>query len=160
MGGENGNFRSRLFGGFDRSDVIKYIEKLAEERNSLRMENERLQEQAAQLEEQLSGKNAEGDSRILQLEAQLEEERTKSCEAWEATLADVENAVRELRQKYEEIRSDMDINLTQTRCEITKAGECVDRMYAAFESAGTRLDEIEKTVLSMKKSAGNEGEIK
>ena len=151
MGGENGNFRSKFFGGFDRRDVIDYIEKLAEERNSLRGENELLQERVSQIEVQLSEKSVENSCRISQLEAELDAERTKSCEAMEMAIEGAEEIVREFRQRYEELRSDVEISLAHTRCEITKTSECVDRMYSAFVVAGTRLDEIEEAISNMKK---------
>ena len=50
---EKGNFKSRVFGGFNRHDVIDYIETLATERNELSRENERLRGQVEALEERL-----------------------------------------------------------------------------------------------------------
>ncbi len=47
---EKGNFRGRLFGGFNRRDVIDYIEVLAGERGELERENQKLRERIWELE--------------------------------------------------------------------------------------------------------------
>ncbi len=52
---EKGNFRGRLFGGFNRRDVIDYIEVLAGERGELERENQKLRERIWELENPEAG---------------------------------------------------------------------------------------------------------
>jgi len=54
-------FRGRLFGGFDRRDVVDYISRLADERNQAIVERDQLFERVAQLEEELAALTGEPD---------------------------------------------------------------------------------------------------
>lgn len=52
MPGEISYFRKRFFGGFNRRDVIDYIEKLAQERNRLLAAKDRAESEASELNEE------------------------------------------------------------------------------------------------------------
>jgi len=51
--GEKEFFRKRFFGGFNRDDVIKYITKLAEERNDALAAKEKAERKARALAEEV-----------------------------------------------------------------------------------------------------------
>lgn len=80
---KNGNFRGRVFGGFDRKDVAAYISKVARETNDykeecakLRCENRELSSGIEGLTGQISALNAKNEelkSEIERLEARSEE---------------------------------------------------------------------------------------
>ena len=52
-------FKRRFFGGFDRHDVIEYIEKLASERNRFHLGEERLETECEKLRGELENLQAE-----------------------------------------------------------------------------------------------------
>ena len=52
MKGEKEFFRKRFFGGFNRDDVIKYIAKIAQERNEAITAKEKAEKEAKTLAEQ------------------------------------------------------------------------------------------------------------
>ena len=72
---EKGNFRGRLFGGFNRRDVIDYIEVLAGERGELERENQKLRERIWELENPEAG--TDGAESILPEETGEGEETAK-----------------------------------------------------------------------------------
>ena len=57
-----GNMRSKLFGGFDRHDVSKYVVKLANERNELKARVEQLEAENEALRASLQEAVAEIDA--------------------------------------------------------------------------------------------------
>lgn len=59
---DNYAIKSVTFGGFDKQDVIKYIEQAAEAQKALQEENERLREQAATLTEKSDALSAQLES--------------------------------------------------------------------------------------------------
>ena len=59
---DNYAIKSVTFGGFDKQDVIKYIEQAAEAQKALQEENERLREQAAALTEKSDALSAQLES--------------------------------------------------------------------------------------------------
>jgi hypothetical protein len=71
MKGEIEFFRKRFFGGFNRDDVVKYISKLAQERNESRIALERAEKDARNLARMLEAKEKE----LTLLRAELEELR-------------------------------------------------------------------------------------
>lgn len=148
MGEENRNFKSRVFGGFDRNDVSKYIEELAAERNSLQEENERLKDQLDRMEKEYSDKSSAADLRISQLEEELANER---LQANDVVIAAAENILSEFRCKYEQFRADMELNLAHARCEMINAKECVDGLWNMFDVTEKHLNELENSVYDMKK---------
>ena len=71
MANEKGNFRSSLFGGFNRRDVADYIEKLSAERNRYKAENSSLNETVEKLQSDIEDLNAQ----IKELSDKLEATR-------------------------------------------------------------------------------------
>ena len=80
---ENNTFKSVTFGGFDKQDVIRYIEQSAREaaeiQERLQQENDGLRAQVQTLEEraaELERRAEEAESRCHGLEQQISQERT------------------------------------------------------------------------------------
>jgi len=110
---ENNTFKSVAFGGFDKQDVISYIEKTAkaaaaeqeklqQENERVKLENEALQKALAEAQEQLSAAQSELASVGAQAEtlrAELEQEAAlrKSLEAWKAEAEQLAADVERLR---------------------------------------------------------------
>ena len=108
---ENGAFKSVAFGGFDKQDVIRYIEKSAQEaaalQQSLQQENESLWAEAeglrAKVQDLTSRLTAETALRE-EAQADLERERT-SRQALEAAQAEAGRLSAELEQLRPEAES-------------------------------------------------------
>ena len=91
---ENGSFKTVAFGGFDRQDVVAYIERAAQEAAAvqarLQQENDSLQAEARQLASRLKEAQeslAQAESRLwtmeeeqAQLRAELDRETAQRCE--------------------------------------------------------------------------------
>ena len=153
MGGENWKFKSEVFGGFNRRDVINYIEKLASERNELQKENERLSERISEMEKELLDKSSADSATIAQLETELEMERTSAREAREIAAEGAEKIMGEFRSKYDEFREEMKTGLTNAHSELAKSSKYINRFWGMFETAGKRLSEMEQTVSSIRNHA-------
>lgn len=126
---EKGNFRGRVFGGFDRQDVIDYIESLATERNALSRENQQLQERLWELEEQAAAPAEEpaGDSERREIAGALEEAR---------------ELLRTVKREYDALCADVKINATQAEGELKTISARLSGLQAALGSAGEKLEEI------------------
>lgn len=127
---EKGNFRGRVFGGFDRQDVIDYIESLATERNSLSRENQALQERLWELEERASAPAGESDSASGQ--------RQEIC----AALEEARELLRSVKREYDALCADVKINATQAEGELMTISTRLSGIQAALGSAGEKLEEI------------------
>lgn len=64
MKGEKVFFRKRFFGGFNREDVVKYISKIADERNNAIAEKEMAESNAQALAEELIKLRRERDKLV------------------------------------------------------------------------------------------------
>ena len=92
---ENSTFKCVAFGGFDKQDVIRYIEQSAREaaevREQLQLENERLRTESADLQAQVralrekleaeSSLREDAQSRLEQAKRALEDLRTAKADA-------------------------------------------------------------------------------
>ncbi|WP_298029816.1 hypothetical protein [uncultured Dysosmobacter sp.] len=134
---ENHTFKSVAFGGFDKQDVIAYIqqtaqetaaeqEKLRRENEALLSEKEALTGRAAEMESQLAALTAERD----RLAAQLREET-----AARQALASAKEEVEHLTAEVEKLRPDAEA-YAQFREKIG-AIECEARKRAADLEAST-----------------------
>lgn len=142
---ENHTFKSVAFGGFDKQDVIQYIEqsakeasavqeKLQQENDGLRTERESLADKAAALEKQLEALTAERNS----LAARLEQE-SAARQALESTKPELER----LTAEVEKLRPDAQA-YAQFRARIG-AIECEARERAASLEASTTA-QLQRTV--------------
>ena len=132
---ETGNFKSRLFGGFDRHDVIEYIEELAAERNALQRENEELR---AQLDEAMEMEPA--------VSTDLGEDAAKSVEQYKKQkseiLAKTKETLCDLWEKYDSVCGDLKVNVTQIQGELTDMGVLLGGLVDSMASVGLRLKEL------------------
>ena len=126
---EKGNFRGRVFGGFDRQDVIDYIESLATERNALSRENQELRERLWELEERSSAPEEpdSADERRREIAGALEEARA---------------LLRSVKGEYDALCADVKINAAQAEGELKTVSARLSGIQAALGAAGERLEEI------------------
>ncbi len=126
---EKGNFKGRVFGGFNRHDVIDYIEKLAGERNGLLLENQKLRGQVDALEERLEQAREQNPD---------EEVRTVAAEA----LEDTRRVLEDVKASYDGICGDLNINVSQAAHELDVVGAKLAALQETLKSAGERLDAV------------------
>lgn len=191
MSEEKGNFRGKIFGGFDRRDVISYIETTAqklsttekersayqEEVEDLRAKNERLGELMEQYKEEYEDeikrveklcedqrKSYEAELERLQNEhdeaihalrrensrllEDIEREKQKTFNRRSAEIKAAQDAVDSLIKRTDELKSDLDINLSNSRRRIENdftaaaeiAAELHERLLRIRESASRMED--------------------
>jgi len=73
MKGEKEFFRKRFFGGFNREDVIKYIAKMADERNEALAAQEKAESKAQELAEELKNLREGTDKSIAEQPVVIEQ---------------------------------------------------------------------------------------
>jgi cell division septum initiation protein DivIVA len=148
---ETGNFKSKLFGGFDRQDVINYIEVLAGERNSLREENEKLTEKVAELEARCAEFPDADDDAPSDTEGEVSSDDDAVNDTAEkcAQLIDHANEIiLDIKSQYDAICGDIKINVTQAEFDMSqlaiKNKNLSDSLNAADSRFAELLAEIEK----------------
>ncbi len=138
---ENNIFKSVAFGGFDKQDVISYIERTAKEaseaQEKLRRENESLRQEVRSL----SGQVSELQAQVEALQAESAELREKLARetAGRGRLEELEPEAARLRAEVESLRGDAEA-YARFREQIG-AIECEARQRAAEleDEAGDRL---------------------
>lgn len=135
MAGERGNFKSRVFGGFDRRDVIGYIEKLAAERNALSRENQALREKLEALEDRV---NDTPEEVVSQAESDIEEKRREL----DCAIEEVRGMLSDINREYSNICGDININVTQAGHELSVMSDKLNKLSELLTSAGGRLEEL------------------
>ena len=145
---DNYPIKSVTFGGFDKQDVIRYIEQTAEqaaaaqkalreENDSLRAETDALRKETASLRAQLE----EASARLAQLQSELAQETAARLEL--EKLKPLEEEVSRLKRKTEALRPDAEA-YAQFR-ERLGAIECEARKRAADLEAAT-ASQLQQTV--------------
>lgn len=145
MAQETEGFKRRLFGGFDKRNVVEYIEKLAEERNALqderitlREENQALRERLSALEEQASAPVPEPSP-----EPPAPPEREQSApDPKRASDEDAREILTELKTRYDALCADIRINVSQTSSDVERLGKKITLLTEALEAAGRQLSEL------------------
>ena len=163
---EKGNFRGELFGGFNRNDVINYIESAAaqfnateKERDDLAEEKERLAEELDELKYELEAQKEsasadlkalaeEKDGVILELRREnarlledIEKERARTFDRRSEELDSAAEAVDELIKRCGDIKADMAVNVTNTRRRILDGLEGVESVAGELEKRLNKLRE-------------------
>lgn len=154
MRNEIGNFKNKLFGGFDRHDVVNYIEEIAAARNQYRQEAETLREQVEELTARVeTAESAEERARADAADAdhRAEEIRITAVQDAAAALADLE-------EKYREIRMDMEVTAAHVRCELTRIGESIQGLLQAFTTTEEKISALRASLRVQLPAEAVEGE--
>ena len=128
---ETGNFKSRLFGGFDRQDVSDYITAPARERNRLRTEVDRLRAENEELRQRAAAAEETAETERLRAETFVITERAAAA-----------GELQKLCDRYAEVRSDLDVTATHVRCEILRLADSLTLLTGVFGQAGERFSEL------------------
>ena len=153
MSGETGNFKSKIFGGFDRDDVVSYIEQLASERNQLLEENEKLRDENEALKASLqNGENTEPALENITLDEKtepvpnLEELRAEVQEERRALLAEAASVFDQVSEKYTIVQNDLETTADHLRAELAGMLDKISVLSTALNSSGVRLADIRSKV--------------
>ena len=142
MRGKIISFKTRLFGGFDRRDVISYIEKLAAQRNKYLKTAERLETQMNDLRRMLSD-----------AELEIADANRRLVEVNVAALNDASETLTRLQESYESIRLDMELTTAQVKGELCKVGDTLLLMSTVMNTAGHHFSELRAVVEKEKNDA-------
>ena len=145
---ERGNFRGRLFGGFNRKDVINYIEALAEERNKLDQENAQLKEQMEAIaESQQASEISENDNRDIQEKSEyVKVEPSVNCGG---AAAEIRETVLQMRNSIEAFQRDIRINVINAQSEIADITAKFTEILGAVESVEERLESLDREFIDI-----------
>ena len=146
---ENYTFKSVAFGGFDKQDVIHYIEqtskeaaenleKLRQERDSLQTEAESLRSQVRELQTRLEAESSLRE----QAQSQLEAEQTARQELEADTLAKLRRTVELFRSQYVTLMSTFESTASHVTAELRKVEVNMTQLPRAMDQAGTELNEL------------------
>lgn len=145
MNGGTCNFKTKLFGGFDRRDVIAYIEKLAAQRNKYQTTSKKLENQMNDLY-----------NKLAEAEHDIEEANRRVVEINIAALEDAAKTITELQEKYESVRSDMEVTATHIKGELTRVGDTLMLMSSVLNTAGQRFADLRSIVENEKQDLQND----
>ena len=149
---ETGNFRGKLFGGFDRQDVIDYIEEIAGERNSLQEENERLLQRLELFEERYGAcpQDIPEDTAAGEDASDTDDRYADTRAELAALVSEAEDTLEDVLRRYDAVCADIKINVTQAQCELSKAEGHSRSLTGSLENAGERLREISRAIGKIK----------
>ena len=134
MSGEKKVFKRRLFGGFDRRDVMEYINKLASERNTYKARSNLGTEQAPLGED------------IEVLRRELSAVDTRLRELGGSIITDAGRGVASIEDAYDSVRSDALSVADNIRRELTRLSSALSAMSSAIVLTGARLEDMRKSV--------------
>jgi len=147
MGGELNGFRGRLFGGFDRKDVIAYIEKSSAKRNALIKENEKLAAEAEEMNEIVSRLQIENDelkAKLAEAEEAVKVSEDSVKELKETVIAETITALEDLEKKYENISADFADTSTRINNELDTIRGKMSAFPEIKDSIDDRINNLKK----------------
>lgn len=165
---ENHSFKSVAFGGFDKQDVVRYLEQASEkaaaaqreleaENDELRRRAEEQAERLGQLEERVAGLTEERDRLREELEAEIAALRP-DAEAYARFRERLGTIECEARKRAEDMETEA---AAQTRRTLEEFRSRYQRLMSAFESAaghaGGELRKIEVTLSQLPRALDQTG---
>ena len=138
MDEQKGNFKTQVFGGFDRHDVIDYIEKLAAQRNAYQKERDTLEQRRDELELENSALKGELADVKTRLQQAIDGAQAARQEAAEKALAIVNDA----REACAAIRSDVAGSAKKVQAELTVTAGAMDGITASLDAADARFEAL------------------
>ena len=163
---EIGSFKSKIFGGFDRKDVVNYIEKLAAERNKYKQQCSELEEEIrlkkekiSQLEEEIEANSAkykrklqektdeivaDYEKKLLETEAALACAKIEAQDKRAAEKDEALEAVSEASEKFAQAGSDAQLLCARISQDLKELTEKIDALPDVVESSHSRLEDIKE----------------
>ncbi len=138
MDEQKGNFKTQVFGGFDRHDVIEYIEKLAAQRNAYQKERDDL----TALNEELAGAKSALEAELEQVKEELRSAVDGAQAARREAAEKALSVVGEARQACAAVRADVEESARKVRAELTVTAEAIGGITASLDAADQRFQAI------------------
>ena len=149
MTGDINFFRKRVFGGFNREDVVSYIAMMAKERSELEAAKDKAENDVKALAREVAAFRLEAEE-VMRLIRKDNEHKAAVFENAGDTFSELEIAFKMLRQAIETAATDV-------YTELKNAGETISRLPYELAQAGERMKEL-RTAFFEKRTAGAEGE--
>ena len=146
MGGETGKFRGSFLGGFNRQDVVNYIEQMSAERQSIGEERESFREKTDEFESRIFALEQENEA----LRAELEEERAKNFALQNKAAEEALLALNELKSKFASVRADVGLDVNHTKRELERMSAGVTGVTGFFEETEKRIASLEDEIAAMR----------
>ena len=154
-------FRSAAFGGFNRQDVLDYLEKTAAENARKQQELQRRLEEAEEDRRKLASQESDQEERVTilnrdreSLSQQLEQVKAvleASREREEAQSRELEELRRGMEQwlgrvqvEYDALRSEVESTVSHAADQLEKAGKCLEQMTALLADQDVALEELSR----------------
>lgn len=148
MSDEKGNFRKKLFGGFDESDVIRYIERISRKTTKNEAETENLRDEIARLTNENAQLRAEYESEREELMREIDALRAEKESLAERYKAESAVHRRELAVLHEKRRGAEDAERLVVEL-YEKCGALNRSIEASEEKARTELGTIEASLSAL-----------
>jgi len=157
-------FKNRLFGGFDRKDVVNYIEKLASERNDLQVRcrelekklsdaEDKLENLQSELEAQKEGFASEKESLVSEYEAKLIDSETRVAEAnaradekHDEERSRTYEALSEVVNAFSDAESDIQLLITHILEDVRQTDKAMKRLPEILKNSRERIEDIKDSV--------------
>ena len=127
MSGEIKIFKRELVGGFDRQDVIEYIEQQAREKQRIKQESEA----------------AHGEIKELRQQVQELDEEVKNVKA--QAINETEAALLELTEAYNAVKFDIDTITGNIKNELALVEAAIARLSGVVERTSAKLSDLHKS---------------
>lgn len=140
MSGDIRRFRRRLFGGFDTTDVMRYIQELAAQRNKYKQTGDRLEKELILLNNEirrLQGELDVADRRIMDIKVK--------------TLDEAADDLSSLTETYSSMRAEVETTTDAISSELSRLSATLSDLISVLDKTGSRFSDI-KALLENEKS--------
>ena len=146
MTGEISYFRKRFFGGFNKQDVVDYIVKMAQERNELEEEKNKITKNANLFADELTSLR----KRIREMQKQMDEDRVKK----EAMLKTADITCAELEDIFEKYIGEIETAVAAINDSFANVGKSIAKVPETLAQAGDTFKELRAAFNSDTNMAG------
>ena len=132
MTGEINYFRKQLFGGFNRDDVVKYIAKLAKERNELEVAKVKAENDARAIAHEAAALRLETEQALQLMRINIAYK--------ESVFTTVEYTFAEFELEFKELYGTIKATSADVLAGLRNAGDTVEKLSLLFSHAGERFE--------------------
>ena len=146
---ENTKFKTRVVGGFDKSDVVNYIKKLASERNELKKAYEESEEKFELLSEQLeetATRNTDAIEKAKVLAIEVEEYKQHKINTLE-NLSELENAIAAVNENIKVAFERAHTELLVACNTLAEISPMLEKSFRQFEEIRANIGEQKQILL-------------
>lgn len=136
MAEERGSFRRRVFGGFDRNDVINYIETIAVQRNEYQARTKELTQEANELRVRLDDLTVQLNNRDTMLA-----DNAKKLDSAKKELDDVWKELREALDELDVIKGQLEQSSKELNAKTTQYEKELSAAQAALRDAKSKCEQ-------------------